>query len=279
MKHGTALETAWPTAIGTMIGVEFMLTALLLWGPGDVDSTAVAALTEAGRGLFKPEYDLPIYLTGCAVTCCLVAGLALLQRRRQASSGTPRADAHPRPVVAESGEASDPETGIRPSACAADRSWSSLVLCALLFFVQLELLLVVQHLLITSRRSLLPAAAVLLLVSPLLSLGVVIFGWLPSRSRCPSWMQRRSGDVPSLVRNESSRWVDLAVTLTVVAIIYVPDYSGLAGRLFARERLHHWDFYAMAPTLAFHHGKALGTEIYSQYGIGCVSVIPCPDQH
>src|SRR5262249_48914070 len=31
---------------------------------------------------------------------------------------------------------------------------------------------------------------------------------------------------------------------------------------------HHWDFYFMGPTLGFFHGRALGTDVFSQYGVG-----------
>ncbi|HEU4866155.1 MAG TPA: hypothetical protein VFV09_00365, partial [Actinomycetota bacterium] len=62
--------------------------------------------------------------------------------------------------------------------------------------------------------------------------------------------------------------LDLAVPVILVLLIYVPDWRQLAGRFFYEESLFHWDFFSMAPALAFAHGKALGTDAYSMYGVG-----------
>ncbi len=56
--------------------------------------------------------------------------------------------------------------------------------------------------------------------------------------------------------------------MVLVLLIYVPDWRQLAGRFFYEESLFHWDFFSMAPSLAFAHGKALGSDAYSMYGAG-----------
>jgi hypothetical protein len=66
--------------------------------------------------------------------------------------------------------------------------------------------------------------------------------------------------------------LDLIVPIGIVLLIYVPSWRQMSGKAFMEETLFHWDFFAMGPTLAFSHGKALGTEIYSLYGVGWAMV-------
>lgn len=61
---------------------------------------------------------------------------------------------------------------------------------------------------------------------------------------------------------------DIAVPALLPAILYVPAWRQLAGRLFLDESLFHWDFYSMGPALAYANGRALGSEVYSMYGVG-----------
>ncbi len=62
--------------------------------------------------------------------------------------------------------------------------------------------------------------------------------------------------------------LDLLVPLAIASLVYVPIWRQLAGRFFVDESLFHWDYYTMSPALAYSQGKALGTEIYSMYGVG-----------
>jgi len=61
---------------------------------------------------------------------------------------------------------------------------------------------------------------------------------------------------------------DAAVALGIVSLLWVPWASILAGRVFTNEIFFHWDHFAMGPALAWRHGFALGTDVYSQYGAG-----------
>jgi hypothetical protein len=58
------------------------------------------------------------------------------------------------------------------------------------------------------------------------------------------------------------------VVASVILLVYIPEISQLVGAAFLVDHFHHLDFYAMSPALAFRHGVPLGTDFYSQYGVG-----------
>jgi hypothetical protein len=61
---------------------------------------------------------------------------------------------------------------------------------------------------------------------------------------------------------------DLIVPLSIVILIYVPSWRQASGKVFMAEGSVHWDYFAMGPTLMFHHGQPLGTQILTYYGAG-----------
>jgi hypothetical protein len=64
-----------------------------------------------------------------------------------------------------------------------------------------------------------------------------------------------------------SPW-DLIVPVAVFLLLWVPEGTIPAGRMFLEENNIHWDLFAMAQALMFRHGQALGTDTYSYYGAG-----------
>jgi len=86
------------------------------------------------------------------------------------------------------------------------------------------------------------------------------FGWLP---------ERRSHRSPSVSPGRRRlALLDLLVPLFTAAVVYLPGWKELSGKAFLEEHFISWDFFAMGPALAFHHGAALGTGVYSPYGTG-----------
>ncbi len=60
-----------------------------------------------------------------------------------------------------------------------------------------------------------------------------------------------------------------AVPLAILALlVFVPWPQALLWQAYASDKFHHFDFYVMAPALAHAHGLRLGTDFYSQYGVG-----------
>ena len=76
-----------------------------------------------------------------------------------------------------------------------------------------------------------------------------------------------------MLENRPSPLVDflggLAVYLGIVSIVAATSYERLAGSLAceATVAFHHLDFFVMGPSLRYLNGGALGTEVYSQYGV------------
>jgi hypothetical protein len=62
--------------------------------------------------------------------------------------------------------------------------------------------------------------------------------------------------------------LDVIVPLLIFVFLYIPSGHLLAGRFFFEELIGHWDYYVMAPALAFKHGLALGTDVSTMYGVG-----------
>lgn len=86
--------------------------------------------------------------------------------------------------------------------------------------------------------------------------------WAGSRSTLamPRWLQWPRG---------GRRCVEAAfVVALVILIVYIPHTTELSSKEYMIDHYHHLDFYAMGPALAYRHGKALGTDSYSQYGVG-----------
>ncbi len=257
MKRDSHLEIAWPTLVGVMIGVELMLSALWLFGPAIVPSSVLATLTQRGLQLFRPEHDLFLYVSGCALACSLCIGLAWLQSRRRPS---------------EQASASPASIQFR---------WEQIVLCALLFALHLFVLIATQRYFRGSDDigDMPLFAAALLFVLPLFSFCVVIFEWRLPCHPYPTRSGFSSEDIPSPPYAAWFSGWDLLIAPLICGVLYIPKFSNLAGEFLLLEKLHHWDFYAMGPTLAFHHGRALGTDFYTQYGVGWPLLFDALAQH
>ena len=96
---------------------------------------------------------------------------------------------------------------------------------------------------------------------------------LGTRSTCTSFAHRFSSAAPDRFnqwRLRSRRVLLYGMPVFVILVIAVPPggWTDLAGKFFLTDGLHHLNFFMMGPALSFSHGKAFGTEIYSQYGIG-----------
>jgi len=268
MKQGIRLETAWPAMIGTMIGVEIMLSMFFLSGPASITSETRAGLTHFGAMCFIPEYDLPLYVIGCLLTFSLIIGLAWLQRRQLSCVETTPEESHVKNLMVDSPGLPLRHTQTDQRNCFVQRRWSQIVQCGILFLLHLFVMLVVQRPFTLSdyHMPLLPAASLFLL--PLILFCIVIFRWYLPLSKCPLWIAARPETAPPIQHAHLHRWLDWVIPMLVVAVVYIPDYSILAGKFFLQDRFHHWDYYSMGPTLAFHYGKALGTAFYTQYGVG-----------
>lgn len=95
----------------------------------------------------------------------------------------------------------------------------------------------------------------LLVVPPILAVGSLGTTALRNRvPRVPGWLRRLS------------LW-DVVVPIIIILVVFVFDLPRIIGHAFALDGLHHLDYFFMGPAVSFSHGRALGTETYSQYGV------------
>ena len=105
-------------------------------------------------------------------------------------------------------------------------------------------------------------------------MGLAIVAWrLHGRRRSPPPGPQApvavSPSPPAATRHHQSLLRACAPPLAILALlVFVPWPQALLWRSYATDKFHHFDFYMMAPALAHAHGLRLGTDFYSQYGVG-----------
>ena len=215
-----------------------------------------ATLTQRGRAVYLPERDLPIYAVGCVVTIVLCFGLFAFWNRCAASYR---------------------ETAERARFVQQSRALHTCLLSLGMIVYSLLFFRLMHHYGEAYWR---------IKVIPLLSLPVVAelagFFW-GLRRRQAAMLDETAVKVATGTLNVgaaeaqedgSSRqkftWhpLDLVMPLLLILLIYIPRTARLEGTVYLGERFHHWDFFAMAATLGYTRGGALGIEVYSQYGVG-----------
>ncbi|MEA3186210.1 MAG: hypothetical protein QOD99_40 [Chthoniobacter sp.] len=233
---------------GVLIGLQVMLSALVLFGPAELKTEVIQQLTRCGLVFFHPERDVPIYALGCTFTAFLIAVFAWFLRRRFSS-----ADINVREYL-------------------IDHAAAQLLALAVLTAAQIGWLFALRWMFVFEKIPV-PAFPLVILVLPTIaSLALMLEAVarkLPAAPRSLVRWLNAPDQVCELPQNFSfHRALDLVVPVALFAVIYIPGASRLAGRIFLQEEFHHWDFFAMGPALAFHHGKALGTDSFAQYGVG-----------
>ena len=77
------------------------------------------------------------------------------------------------------------------------------------------------------------------------------------------------GSAPAPVRPYPRiKAIDVLFPGAVVAAVFAPAWSRLAGFTYQLDYMLHWDYFAMGPAIAFSHGQALGTDVHVFYGVG-----------
>ena len=236
-----------PLALGLSLGIQVTVTALLLLGPANPPAFD-QQLTEYGKTLFHPEHDLAIFVAGSALTLAAALVAVWFWRAKLAS------------LEAAKGAKAMLSSALFQGVLAAVSLLACLSLASSCWF--------------SSDFQSAPSAARPL---PGLADGVALL--LPGAVallcalidlEC-GWSYLTAADVPGeLWRQRVNRILLYATPLLIILLVGVPpgSWSYLAGRFFLTDECHHLNFFVMGPALAFAHGKAFGTELYSQYGIG-----------
>ena len=233
-----------PVLTGLSAGLQAMLAMLIILGPYR-EFPEAGELTEHGLHLYAPEWDLPIYVAGCAGTAvlCLVAVAVWTGWARRLSRRVPLDTL--RACVNYS-------LGLQVTLS---------LLSATLFLVLLFARYDAFPMKLPREYTRLDLAAfsalpVALLVVTLFELWRV--GRAARRPRGLTWWHAAVGAL-----------LDIAIPLGLITIVYIPPslWSYVAGRCHA-DNLLHWSYFAMNAAVAYDSGMALGTDVYSQYGLG-----------
>jgi len=233
-------------ALGLSVAMQITMTTFMVLGPSR-DTGFIDQLTEYGKTLTRPEHDLFIYVVGALVAVVAAWVMVWWWRHKLA--------------LCEVSQAAGPMT-------------SSALLAGLLAATSAT----VYALLLSSgwsrdfrsassglRLATSGSDAVSLLLPCVIALACAAvdlecgFGQpTASASRFEPW-RLRLGKV-----------LRYAIPVFVILVVGVPPgtWRHLAGQFFLIDRGLHLNFFVMGPALSFAHGKAFGTEIYSQYGIG-----------
>jgi hypothetical protein len=256
-----------------------MLAMMLTFGVESEPATG-SHLTEYGRFLYNPERELALFVVGCALSAGLAWSLAWATRLRAMN--------------------------LQPSA-EANRflARNAAIQVALWFIVVLSLPVTLGPGWWLMTRVGAPRAAELALLA-----GPALIAWLLAvqtlrrggdRPEHPPWNKAISlvrrmareleqGGCPSdlevphpVIETKIPPWgvplADLAVVGLIVAVVYVPAWKQLAADLICFDMMphYHWNYFAMGPAVGFRAGGALGTDVFSQYGLGWPTIFATLD--
>lgn len=234
-----------PLSFGVSLGMQLMMTALALWGVSN-DKTFGEQLSEYGKIVTHPEHELPIF--AAAVLAALVIVLVKVRWWRHKLSRIPARQL----------------AGYMTFSALLQGAFaviSMVMYLALLFSYHFSRDFAYQN---GPWKAPGEFPAVTLLLPGVLAVACVALdtkGYLRSI---------QSPDRPERRWLRVGKVLGYSVPVFIILVVGVPPgtWTYLAGRLYQLDQFHHVNFYMMGPALAFAHGKAFATEIYSQYGIG-----------
>ncbi len=216
------------------VGLQIMLTLLLAIPAPEVPT---GELSDWGILYVHPEYDVVLYVAGVALTLLAVLAVTLIKSRR--TTGASAGAMVLRFAVATLGTAVVVWRFLGARASVSEGTGIPLS-----YYLTLALVGAVS---------------------------VAALGRRADRLSTPidRWLERLPG-ATGPVGDPAGRFsvFDLLIPVALVALVYVPTWREVAGRVFQEENFLHWDYFIMGPALSFRNGHALGTDIYSAYGVG-----------
>ncbi|HUE17913.1 MAG TPA: hypothetical protein VMR25_27400 [Planctomycetaceae bacterium] len=259
-----------------LCAISVWLAVVAAWNTYDsrpVSSSAAALLTPRGAAIYRPEYDIPIYMAGLAVAVLAAVGWAWVWQRSWQAANTDRRRRHIARLLK------------------FHKWWVFGCIALASVFPNGRLLNVYS-------AALAALAAVLLWYEARRTGNDVARSSLGprgprqtstgSRSRpggrakrsAPAQLATLSGSSPMAgavesdraQRSQAGRWWGMAAIGTVTLLVFIPDSTKLVASCWT-EHFHHWNYYVVGPFLGFEHGAALGSQSYTQYGVGWPLVV------
>ena len=223
------MDDAVATAGVVALAVAGGITALLA-GLLFVRPSAPGPLTIVGRFYVRPEWDVALYSAAGALSVVLLAVFWRLQ-------GTQ--NAWPAPAL---------------------RGAAQVVIAGVVVAAAVGAFLRARTPLLAGQTTV-PGKYLVFYVAALAVVGVaaLLGRGLPSR--------RGAAPTPARAPLKVNA-VDVLFPAAVVASVFAPAWSRLAGFTYQLDYMLHWDYFAMGPAIAFSHGQALGTDVHVFYGVG-----------
>lgn len=244
--------------LAVSLGIQVMLAGMLALTPL-ARAVDPSTLTMQGRTWFKPEFDTPLYVFGCAVAASVAVGLVVVWNR--CLTGAARAVNHERAYAGAIASTGGAFTTL-------------LIFLAMFLFIR-------PH--ANEQAAVSTGAIGLLLVPILITVAVMVLVVMVTPFPLIAWVRqkglaanvgsqdegRRTVPLPARART-GWLWLvlDCLIAGGIFALVYIPGWKNVAGANSRSDGFFHWDFFAMAPAIAFRHGAALGTDFVSWYGVG-----------
>jgi hypothetical protein len=253
--------------LGTAIGLQAMISLYYL--PFRGDPSIPPTLMSAGKALFLPERDTKIYVLGTAATLLLIVLLGWHQKWRLRGFAPDRVDAEATQVAATF------------NILAVLSLLAYLLILALVTICRSEIGHGSQNPLILRLSGYARSTQLLFFLPSILAMMLAVLGTRPSiAGRVAGLWERWPGEDPAgppgAVRWKYSGcfWA-LGIALGVVLLFLNAEPWATAGVNFIQDGLpfHHWDYYVMGPALGYRDGRALGVDVYTQYGLGYPMIV------
>lgn len=271
-SHGPEPSVSGPICLYSVIAWLVTVAAWNSLFSRPVPDSMSIQFTDAGRMIFKPEYDLAIYVSGLLGALLLALGAAVFCHRQwQAAMAIDQRTRLQRWFNAHGwlALACVAYAAVWPQSAPVNLSvtgWAACVSIALWRKAK-------------DPSVFKPAEHVLLASGPCPTPSAISGPFDNLRDSYPKDNAVRAAEVQSVSAarhpndpkqsRSSGCWFAAAAAMGLIALlIYVPDPVQCEIRAWSADGLGHANFYLMGPLLAFRHGAALGTDSYVQYGVG-----------
>src|SRR3989344_4908702 len=228
--------------LGLTVGIQWLISTLLIFGLHP-RPRLLTEFTDSGKYWFRPEYDIMVYVTGCAVTLLLPFIFLYIIRKLSGSHSLQ-----------------------------IKRLTNVFALSVISFAVHGIVVLFFDSLVLHFWQQPVPylqkivvtGIVTLLLVLP----GIFVLLFSVAQTLPPRKLITRLVNLLSQNKKAIRIISDFLVLLCIVLLVYVPNWRQLAGKIFLNDQFLHWDGFVVRQALGVKQGLILGRDVFVQYGVG-----------